>query len=133
VKTAKVSAEALDRPGSNTMLWFGFLGGAVGWKLQLLVNYSLVPYACVRDMTLLIHLASAVSLGVALAAGAAALASWRRTGGYPFGWEGDDTEGGPTVTRSRFMAVAGLLMSGYFAMVVLTQWLPTFFLDPCWS
>ena len=125
--------QRLDTTKYSIILWYAFLGGAIGWKLQLMMNYSLVPYACARDAGFTIHLASAVSLAVALGAGVAAIVAWRRTGGYPFGWEGDDTEDGATMTRERFMAVGGLLMSAFFALVIAGQWIPTFILDPCWS
>ncbi len=113
--------------------WFGFLGGAAAWKLQLMVNYALVPYACWHDLGITIHLASLATLLLALSAGWVAYGSWKASGGDPLGSGDEPTRASSTYARSRFMAVSGLLMSAYFSLVIIGQWIPNFFLSPCFG
>lgn len=106
-------------------LWYGIMIGPLAWKLQLMVNYALVPYACFHEMSILIHLASLLTVALALTGAAVALTSWGVVG------RGLETENGGAEGRSRFMALAGLLSSGFFALIILGQWLPNLVLSPC--
>jgi hypothetical protein len=115
------------------VLWFGFLGGAAAWKGQLMVNYMLVPYACWHGLSITIHLASLAFLLLALWAGWTAWGSWQETGGHPRGEGGYDRTVSATMGRSRFMAVSGVIMSAYFALVILGQWIPNLLLSPCFG
>jgi hypothetical protein len=125
--------EYYTRKRGYAVLWFGLLGGAAAWKGQLVVNYVLVPYACWHDLSILIHLASLAFLLLALAATWLAWRSWRETGGHPMGPGGYDEQVSASVGRSRFMAVGGVIISGYFALVVLSQWIPNLLLSPCFG
>ena len=116
--------EPADLPRIRT-LWFGLLGGALAWKLQLMVNYALVPYACWRELTILVHLASLATLLLALGAAAVSLRSWRSAG------SSFELELGGPIGRSRFMALLGVVLSVYFALVILGQWVPNLLLSPC--
>jgi hypothetical protein len=51
--------------------------------------------------------------------------NWRRIGG-----EGEKG-GGDATSRSRFMAIVGLLFSGFSAMVIVAMWLPVIFYRQC--
>lgn len=115
------------------LLWFGFLGGALAWKLQLMANYILVPYACWHDLSITIHLASLLFLLIAFASAFAAWRSWKDTGSYPLEDDRYDEEAAPPVGRSRWMAMAGLIMNPFFALVILGQWIPNLILSPCFG
>lgn len=106
-------------------LWFGLLGGPVIWFLGLAGEYALVEVACTKRSMFPLHLASSITLLVALSAAFAAFSQWNRLGR---GWA---TEAGDPATRSRFMAVMGLILSVLFASTILAQWLGTAFLHPC--
>jgi hypothetical protein len=41
------------------------------------------------------------------------------------------TEGGGPVSRTRFMAVGGILLSLFFTLFVIAQGIPTLILSPC--
>lgn len=106
-------------------LWFAMLAGPAAWFTLLNVNYSLVRVACAKGSLGWIHLASVLALAMAVGGGVVGWREWRRVGG---GWPG---EGGSPESRSRFMAVIGLLASTLFAMAIVTQWLAQLFLNPC--
>jgi hypothetical protein len=116
------------------ILWFAFLGPLLAWKLQLMVNYVLVPYACWRGLGVLIDLASLLTFSVALAAGWVGWGRWklaaeaRERAGQPPG-SPIDTE----ISRARFMAAAGMGLGAFSALLILAQWLPGLLLNPCWS
>jgi hypothetical protein len=106
-------------------LWTGLLLAPVAFLLNLEIAYALVPTACSSGNQLLTHLVHLVCLLLALFGGITAWRCWRATGET---WPG--TEGGP-VSRSRFMAGLGWLISAQFALVIVAQWIPEFVLNPC--
>jgi hypothetical protein len=122
-----------SEPRGYALLLFGFFGGALAWKAQLMVNYSLVAHACWHDLSILIHLASLVCLLIAVAAGWAAWGAWKETEGPPYDEGGDDHSIGGQLGRSRFMAASGVMMSIFFALVIAGQWLPNLLLSPCFG
>lgn len=118
--------ERFTQPRGVARLWYGMLAGAAAWKLQLVVNYAVVPYACWHRVEALNHLASLATFVLALSGAWVAWGSWKETGG---GWDADDL-GGP-VGRSRFMALGGMALGALFALLILGQWVPNLFLSPC--
>jgi cytochrome c biogenesis factor len=106
-------------------LWAGLLLAPTAFLLNLELAYAVVPHACSSQNRLPVHLVHLVCLVIALVGGAFALRSWRYCGET---WPGE--EGGP-VSRSRFMAGLGLLLSVLFALVIVAQWIPSFVLNPC--
>lgn len=106
-------------------LWFAVLAGPLAWMLGLNAGYGLVRVACARDGMLYLHAISLLTLLLALAGGWVARREWKRSGGE---WPGEE---GGTLPRSRFMAALGLLASGLFALVIVAQWIASFFLNPC--
>lgn len=122
---ATTTQERSTRMPRNGALLYGFVIGALAWKLQLMTNYSLVPFACWRELSILIHLASLSTLLLTLSGAWVSWNSWRQTG------EGFETELGGEMGRSRFLALAGLALNGFFALLILGQWLPNLLLSPC--
>jgi hypothetical protein len=106
-------------------LWAGFLLAPTAFLLNLEVAYALVPTACSSQNRLLVHGVHLVCLLIALTGGFSALRLWRFRGET---WPGE--EGGP-VSRSRFMAGVGLLLSAFFILVIVAQWIPSLVLHPC--
>lgn len=106
-------------------LWFGMLAGPAAWFLHLVISYSLVRLICQTGDSWLLHLTTFATL---LLAAAGVLVAWRnvRRVGHLRATAADGTMG-----RSRFMAVSGIALSGFFLIVVLLAWLPDFFLSPC--
>jgi cytochrome c biogenesis factor len=106
-------------------LWAGFLLPPTAFLLNLEVAYALVPTACSSQSRLLVHLVHLVCLLIALTGGCFALRLWRF---YGETWPGEE---GGRVSRSRFMAGIGLLLTALFALVIVAQWIPSVVLNPC--
>jgi hypothetical protein len=95
------------------------------WLIHLLVNYIVVPLACRRDASVIVHAITLVAILGAAAMGLFSLAHWRRIGGE---WP---DESASVVTQDRFLARSGMAMSAMIVAALIAQWLPTFFVDPC--
>lgn len=106
-------------------LWFGILGPPVIWAVRIAANYILVPYACWWEWIWILHLTTLVGLLGAAAAGGVAWRHWRRSG------SGTGVEFGGALTRSRFMALVGILSSGFFCLVIVAEGLANAFVHPC--
>jgi hypothetical protein len=106
-------------------LWAGLLLAPAAFLLNLEVAYALVPTACSTGTRLLVHVVHLVCLLLAAAGALIAWRSWRSTGET---WPGG---AGGRLSRSRFMAGVGLLLSLFIVMVIVAQWIPSFVLNPC--
>jgi hypothetical protein len=121
-------------------LWFGLFGAPIVWSLQLMLGYGLVAYACFPGsepravpmfggLRSMVALVSVVALAVALAAGATAWRSWRATRREHPGDQEALLEVGEG--RTRFMALAGMLVSGLFVLGVIMNTIPLFIMPLC--
>jgi hypothetical protein len=122
-----LAEERFDEPRGIFIVWFGFLGPPAAWKLQLMVNYVLVPYACWHNLSILIHLASLGALALAAGAGWVAWGTWKSAGG------GTDTERGGAAGRAQWMGLSGALFGAFFGLIIIAQWIPNLLLSPCWG
>lgn len=105
-------------------IWLAILAGPFAWAGQLQVNYALAPTACEMGSRGPLHLVSLVALLVA--AGGALLAHrWRRR------LAPGSTEQGETGSRARFMALAGTVLSLFFALLVIAAEVPNWMIPPC--
>ena len=106
----------------------GVVGGPLALLAGLQVKYAIAQmWACESGTaTVLVHLTALAALLLAIGSGVAAASQWRPAarGADP----GD--EGGP-VGRIRAMATVGVGVSALSALVIVSQWLPQLFLDPC--
>lgn len=125
---------------SDAGLWFGLFGAPLAWSIQLLAGYALSAHTCfpedqlrpataTRPMEQTLLLIAVGGLAVALAAGLTAWSNWRRTRSETDGDSGDLLESGEG--RTRFMALAGMLLSGVFALALLFSALPPFLVPAC--
>ena len=123
------AAEAYFASGRGKLaLWAGVLGGAAAWSVQLQIGYALSRFShSVPWLTGAHHATSLVATLLAVAATLLAWRDWRRAGGG----ESGGAEGGVT-GRARFMAMLGVVTSGLFALVIVAQWVPVFFIQPAW-
>lgn len=118
---------------SSGLLWFGVLGGPVAWTTQLIVNYSLEEwFACAPSTTargevlgLQVPTAAVIVSGaltaVALAAGIVSFVCFRRI----------RSDGDEVTTRARWMALAGIMNSVLYLIVILASFGPPLLLDVC--
>jgi hypothetical protein len=108
-------------------LWVGMLAGPLTWAALLETNYVLSYVACEQRGAWMLHLATGIALVVI---GGGALLAWSAT---PPGCGHDVTSTVPpdAEARARFMAVAGIVLCGWFAVVVLATEIPVLVLHPC--
>jgi hypothetical protein len=123
-----MTADPSARPDDGTNVAAQLLGvllapAAVLAGLQLAYQY--VPHDCRAHSTALGHLIHGGALLLCLAGAFIAWSEWQRHGG-----EWPEEEAGP-MGRSRLLGAVGVLISLLSALVVVAQWLPTFFLSPC--
>jgi len=110
----------------DVALWFGMLGGPMGWALNQQISYSLVPQICKTGHHAWIHITSIVCLAIALSAGVVALKSLRAQE-RPIEQEESDS------ARPSFMAVLGIMSSLFFSLIIVAQIIAGFMVDPCWD
>lgn len=115
-----------DSGRSIALQWFGVLAPPTAWLLNLEFGYALTHAACHGSGMLPLHLASIAAVALAVAGGAASFATWRRSGRT---WPNDSAD---VPQRSRMLAVLGLGSAAFFLLVIVTQWISAFVLNPCW-
>lgn len=109
-------------------LWAGVLTGPVVWAALLETNYVLSYVACEQRHTWMLYLATIVAL-VLIAV--AAVAAWRA--GPPSGrltQPSHEPERTGEV-RAGFMAIGGLSLCAFFALVIIVTAIPAAVLQPC--
>ena len=109
-------------------LWTGLLAGPLAWAALLQTNYLLSYVACEESQTWMLHLGTAVAVAL-VAAGAAA--SWHAAPALgPEEHAAADPQRAIAL-RARFMALGGLAMCAFFAIVILATAVPAMVLPPC--
>ena len=103
-------------------LWAGLAAGPLAWAAVLETNYALSYVACEQRHSWMLHLATVTALG--LVAGGAFLA-WAAA--PPL--RGDSASSGEA--RARFMAMGGLVLCAWFALVIVATEIPVLVLSPC--
>lgn len=126
--TATTGADEAKRDfagGSGLLaLWTGLLAGPFAFLLDLEISLTLVPWVCHTGRRWVLLLVTALALLGAL--GGAAVARWC------LGRLGDaGTSGDRIADRSRFMAVAGVVLSLAFAVLIVGMAIPRLVLGVC--
>ena len=116
--------EAARSPG-GWRLWLGMLLPPAAWAVQLQTVYLTSDYGCRSGVFLPNHLVSVFAVLASIAGGAIAWGCWLEAGK---GWRAEDAG---ALSRSRFMAIIGMLESGLFTLLIFAQWLPTLLGVPC--
>ena len=102
--------------------WSGLAAGPLAWAALLEVNYVLSYVACERRETWMLHLAAAMAMTIV---GGGAWAAWSAApplrGATSAAGEG----------RVRFMAIGGLALCAWFAVVIIATEIPVLVLHPC--
>ena len=105
--------------------WIGFFLAPAAFFAHLQLTYVLVPWACVRNGELWIHLAGALSVVLAAVGAYVAWRTWQSGGRQEPG------EAGGAMPRTRLLGVLGLGLSLMFALLLMGQWMTAFFFSPC--
>ena len=106
-------------------MWGPVIGPMVAALVTLEAAYALAGPACRREATWFVHLVPAVMLLGTMALTVLARRVWREHGRA---WE---THAGGVDTRTRFLAVMGMMSGVSGALIIIAQWIAIFFHDPC--
>jgi hypothetical protein len=126
--TIDLRPEAAPRehpPVSDVALWTSVLTGPIVFLVNLQVNYTMVDWACNTSNSWSLHVAHAVALLISVASALLGRALWTRVGA---GWP--DTMAG-SESRSRLLAVLGMVGGAGFAVSILAQWITVMVLGAC--
>lgn len=112
--------------------WPGLLSLTLGLVLGpfvALMNqetiYTVNMWACGHRERGVMHIVPILSLLVVIATGVVAYINWQALG------RGFEDELGAIEARSRFIALLGIAISAFCAIVIVAQWLAIFVFDPC--
>jgi hypothetical protein len=106
-------------------LWIGNLLAPLAWVIAFELNYTLVPFACQSRQIWLLHVIFLVALAAAAIGAMTARTAWVATGRQMPG-EGETPE-----SRDRFLGMFGMVFSASMMLLIVAQWIPVLFLDPC--
>lgn len=112
-----------NQTGAILWLWFGALASPVVWIFDQQIKYMILTYVCSNAGLMILHVVTLLSL---LVVGGGVLVSWRSLRQAQTG----DSKNG-VVARTRFMGLLGILSGILFALLIIAQWLPSFFFHPC--
>jgi hypothetical protein len=111
-------------PPRDALQWIGFLGAPLIWSVAFFVSYALVPTICHRGGVWILQVIPVTGFLLILGAGALSRRNWTRLAGQE-----KDPEG--QIERARFMALAGMVLSVGFGVIMAAQLIPTLAIDPC--
>ncbi len=146
-----------DADGAGPALWFGLLGGAAAWAVQFLAGYLISEGSCVAaagavnesgalsGASLSVLLVSLAAFVVAVLAALSGRRVWLAGGEEAArAGPGDDAQQAGETRRhahgepgrephggSRWVGLAGFMLSGVFAFVIAVQVLPLFIGGGC--
>lgn len=135
--SVRESFEALHEPPSDRgeagfTRWPGLLSLSLGLLLGPIVAlgnqqmiYSANMWACGNNGWGAMHLIPLLCLIVAIGAGLTARRDWKAVGG------GVRDEEATVAERTRFVALCGIFISAFSALVILAQWAAIFVFEPC--
>lgn len=113
-----------QRAGSSkTRQLIEVLGPPIIWGIRIAASYLLVPYACWWWGVWSLHFVTIVALVLTAGIGLLSYRDLMSTRGEV----GLESESG----RPGFMALLGLLSSGFFFVVMVAEGLANVFIDPC--
>ena len=106
-------------------LSIGVLLGPIVALVNELLLYVTNMWACGTGSQLAMHIVPLLCLLAAIGAGTLAYMDWNRVGG------GVEDEAATVDSRTRFMALGGMAVSGLSALVIIAQWLTVFAFGAC--
>lgn len=109
---------------SRARIWFAIFVGPLTWSADFLLSFALTAYACGAQSTGLL-LVSSVLAGGATFTGL--LVAVRKTRELPPNRDFAAIRADPT----RFMGIAGIVVSGGFLLAIVAGAIPRFVIDPC--
>jgi hypothetical protein len=120
-------------------LWFGLLVPPLAWSAQELVGYGLAARACVSGRRHLLAIAPGLGMAELIVSGAALVLAVIAVITAGLSWRRSDPDRSAAVRaslgtageRSRFMAMAGMLLGMLFLLAILMNAGGYFLVSPC--
>ena len=106
-------------------LLFGALSGPVFMLVMQATAYAGVQWACGHRNIIPVHVVPAT---FSLLTSVALWMSWRDWGAVG---RTARAELGTTIDRTRFVALSGVILSGFSLVLILWMWVPLIVFDPC--
>jgi hypothetical protein len=113
------------RRGGLLWLWAGVSAGPLAIAMNQQLAYYVVTLDCSYRKGVAVMPVMLISLVVAAAGAFISWRNWQRAGRD---WE---DSGGDATSRSRFLAIVGLLFSVLALLAVIAMWLATLFYRQC--
>jgi hypothetical protein len=124
-REAHAARAAHDAGPAPRAQWVGLFLAPTAFFAHLQIRYVLVPWACATNGQLWIHVVDVLALALALLGAFVAWRTWQSAG------REDPSEAGGAIPRTRMMGVLGVGASLMFALVLLGQWMTSFFFSAC--
>ena len=105
--------------------WVGVFLAPATFAAHLQINYVLVRWACLRSADLWVHVVDLVAIALAVLGTVVAWRVWARAG------RDEPGEMGGALPRTRFLGVLGVGFSGMITLVLIGQWVASFFISTC--
>jgi hypothetical protein len=107
-------------------LWTGIFAGPILWAADEVIGYSATAHECSTGSEALFHLLTIGALVGCLGGFVLAAQAWRALSG-----ESRPSLSDGTSEWTRVMAVAGMVLSAAFALLVIATAIPKWMLSPC--
>jgi hypothetical protein len=121
----RAAHDAHDPGPAPRAQWVGLFLAPAAFFAHLQIRYVLVPWACAVNGWVWVHLVDVLSLAITLLGVLAAWRTWQRAG------REEPSEAGGAIPRTRMMGVMGVGTSLLFTLLLLAQWMTSFFFTPC--
>jgi hypothetical protein len=109
-------------------LWTGILAGPIVWMGLLEVQYVLSYVACEMRQTWFLHVATALAV---VLVGVAGWLAWRSGPAESDGRRSPPVTRSTSESRARWMSLAGVILSAWFILVILSMEIPIVVLQTC--
>lgn len=121
----QAAREAHDAGPAPRAQWVGLFLAPAAFFSHLQIRYVLVPWACATNGWIWVHVVDVLGLALALLGAFFGWRTWQRAG------REEPSEAAGALPRTRMMGVMGVGTSLMFALVLLGQWMTSFFFTPC--
>ncbi|PYT01622.1 MAG: hypothetical protein DMF63_01890 [Acidobacteria bacterium] len=111
--------------GAAFRLWIGILLPPAAWLAQLQALYLSSEYGCTNSNFTRNHVVVVSALFFSIVGLSIAWLEWTRSR------NASAIDDGDRHTRSRFMALIGVMTGFLFSLLIVAQWLPTLMGVPC--
>jgi hypothetical protein len=122
---ASEAQQVIDTPRLEFGVWWGVAAGPLAWGVDLGSSYAVTQHACSTGHYYVLHVISVICFVLALTGFVLAFGMHRR---LP---QNADKQGHSSRDRAFFMSLVGIVMSLFFAVIIIAGAVPRWILSPC--